>query len=360
MPRQKAGITLLIIASAVLLATVSPIVHAPPTESYTLTVSPARVQESTSNQVILSLKVVNASAFTTYSFTWTVTDPSGSSRSASNSTNSGLGGAFTTFTDYAKSFPPASLRFVGNYTVRVDQTSPTAKTNVASGQFQVGLTDSLTYHRTDLTSIHAIGYRSGENVTIDMMSGSNPVPGFPNWGSADSNGAVSYLWQSPPGAVTGSYNVTLEGAITVKIVPDTQLFTLLPTNITIPQLVVARTSLDRTETQTFTFSPTYLSGVAVQSGSVTITLVEPDSTTTHYATASYSSINGVFLASYSIPLTSQAGSWAASIRAASFNDGYGNIGPLIGVTHGFNVQPAQLSVAVSVLNKTYSPGDVMA
>ncbi|MBO0888410.1 hypothetical protein J2P12_04845, partial [Candidatus Bathyarchaeota archaeon] len=228
------------------------------------------------------------------------------------------------------------------------------------GQFQVGLTDSLTYHRTDTTSIQAIGYRSGENITIRMTSGSNSVPGFPNWGSADSNGVLSYLWQSPPGATTGSYNVTLQGSTTVKAVLDTQLFTLFPTNITIPQLVVARTALERTETQTFTFNPVYLSGVAVQSGTVTIILVEPDSTTTHYATASYSLINGMFLASYTIPLTSQAGSWAASIRAASFNDGYGNIGPLVGVTHGFSVQPAQLSILVSVQNKTYSPSDVMA
>src|SRR5207237_805745 len=63
---------------------------------------------------------------------------------------------------------------------------------------------------------------------------------------------------------------------------------------------------------------------------------------------------------YRIPLTSGAGTWASSIRAASFNDGYGNTGPLVGVTDGFNVQPAQLSVNVSLQNKTYAPGDVVA
>src|SRR5207247_9742709 len=87
----------------------------------------------------------------------------------------------------------ASLRAVRNYTVRVDETSPANKPNVASGHFQVGLTGGATYRRTDTTSIQGIGYRTGENVTIDMSYGSNPVPGFPNWGSADSNGILSYL-----------------------------------------------------------------------------------------------------------------------------------------------------------------------
>ena len=224
---------------------------APAGEAYTLTISPSRLQESASSQVVLSLKVTNATAFTTYSFTWNVVDPSGSSRTATNSTNTGFGTSFTLSTDFPKNFPPASLRYVGNYTVRVDETSPANKANVASGHFQVGLTGAGTYRRTDTTSIQGIGYRAGENVTIDMSYGSNPLPGFPNWGSADSNGVMSYLWQSPPGAATGIYNVTLQGSTTPKVPADTQVFTLLVTNITIPQLMVSRTSLVRTETQIF-------------------------------------------------------------------------------------------------------------
>src|SRR5213593_4592867 len=326
---------LLIILCSIFLATISPVVWAPPGESYALTISPSRVQESISNQVVLSLRVTNASAFTNYGFTWTVVDPSGFSHTANNSTNSGFSTSFTLSTDYPKSFTPGtSLRYVGNYTVRVDQTNP--------------------------TSIQGVGYRAGENVSISLSYGSNPVPGFPTSGSADPNGVLSYLWQSPPGATIGVYNVTLQGSITVKSPTDTQLFTLFPTNVTIPQLMVARTSLERTETQDFTFNPIYLSGVAVQSGAVTITVVEPDSVTTHSVTAAYNPGMGMFQAGYRIPLTSQIGTWASSIRAASFSDGYGNTGPLVGVTSGFNVQPAQLSISVSVQNKTYSPGDVMA
>jgi len=286
---------LLIILCSIFLATISPVVWAPPGESYALTISPSRVQESISNQIVLSLRVTNT---------------------ANNSTNSGFSTSFTLSTDYPKSFTPGtSLRFVGNYTVRVDQTNPSSKLNIAGGQFQVGLTNSGTYHRTDTTSIQGIGYRAGENVSISLSYGSNPVPGFPTSGSADPNGVLSYLWQSPPGATIGVYNVTLQGSITVKSPTDTQLFTLFPTNVTIPQLMVA---------------------------------------------AAYNPGMGIFQASYRIPLTSQVGTWASSIRAASFNDGYGNTGPLVGVTSGFNVQPAQLSVSVGVQNKTYSPGDVMA
>ncbi len=203
-------------------------------------------------------------------------DPSGFSHTANNSTNSGFSTSFTLSTDYPKSFTPGtSLRYVGNYTVRVDQTNPSGKLNIAGGQFQVGLTNAGTYHRTDTTSIQGVGYRAGENVSISLSYGPNPVPGFPTSGSADPNGVLSYLWQSPPGATVGVYNVSLRGSTTVKSPADTQVFTLLPTNVTIPQLMVARTSLERTETQDFTFNPIYLSGVAVQSGAVTITVVEP-------------------------------------------------------------------------------------
>src|SRR5437773_10353365 len=89
-------------------------------------------------------------------------------------------------------------------------------------------------------------------------------------------------------------------------------------------------------------------------------MVEPEYVTTHSVSAAYNPGMGMFQANYRIPLNSQIGTWASSIRAASFNDGYGNTGPLVGVTSGFNVQPAQLSVSFSVQNKTYSPGDVMA
>src|SRR5207244_7662840 len=133
-------LSLLIISFSIFLVTISPVVWAPAGEAYTFTISPSRLQESASSQVVLSLKVTNATAFTTYSFTWTVTDPSGSSRTATNSTNTGFATSFTLSTDFPKNFPPASLRYVGNYTVRVDQTSPANKANSESGRSEAGRT----------------------------------------------------------------------------------------------------------------------------------------------------------------------------------------------------------------------------
>src|SRR6266571_17142 len=124
---------LLIILCSTFLATISPVVWAPPGESYALTISPSRVQESISNQVVLSLRVTNASAFTNYGFTWTVIDPSGFSRMVNNSTNSGFSMLFTISTDYSRSFMPGSLRYVGNYIVWVDQTNSSSKLNIGNG-----------------------------------------------------------------------------------------------------------------------------------------------------------------------------------------------------------------------------------
>src|SRR5881397_1379123 len=93
---------LLIILCSIFLATMSPVVWAPPGESYALTITPSRVQESTSSQVVLSLRVTNASAFTNYGFIWTVVDPSGFSHTANNSTNSGFSTSFTLSTNYPR------------------------------------------------------------------------------------------------------------------------------------------------------------------------------------------------------------------------------------------------------------------
>src|SRR5205807_7300720 len=96
---QKARLSLLIISFSIFLVAISPVAWAPAGEAYTFTISPSRLQESASSQVVLSLKVTNATTFTTYSFTWTVTDPSGSSRKVTNSTNTGFGTVFSLSSD---------------------------------------------------------------------------------------------------------------------------------------------------------------------------------------------------------------------------------------------------------------------
>src|SRR5256886_3931391 len=59
----------------------------------------------------------------------------------------------------------------------------------------------------------------------------------------------------------------------------------------------------------------------VQSGSVTLTIIEPASTTTHYTSADYDATMGMLTANYRIPLTTGAGTYLPRLRAASFNYG---------------------------------------
>jgi len=307
----------------------------------------------------LPLNVSNATSFTTYSFRWRVVDPSGFSSSSTNSMFT-VGSSFTISTTYPTNFGPGSTDLVGNYSVSVDETGPANKPGVATGRFIVGLTNSTSYQRTSTVSVQAGGYIAGENVTISLSYGSTNLAGFPTRGAADSNGVFSYIWQSAPSVPIGVYSLTLQGSMTTKAVSDAQSFTISPANIIIQQLTVARTSLQRTETQGFRVTANYQSGVAVQSGSVTLSVVEADGSTSHFTTAYYDSSLSVFRSSFAIPAGGVVGSWAYSIEVNSFNDGYGNGGPTTGVTKGFNVQTATLTVGVSVANKTYTAGDVVA
>ena len=328
-------------------------------ESYALSKSPGRIQESNANGVTLSLTVTNATTFTAYAFTWTVTDPSGTVTTATNNTNSFFSTSFTLSVAYPKSFSGATTKYVGNYTAEVDETSPANKLSVAQAWFLVGLTDSSTYQRTSKVSIQAIGFRAGEAVTVNILYGSSSITGFPVSGTADNNGVLSYLWQSSPGASTGTYSVSLRGSTTNKNPADIQLFTMYPTNITITQIGVTYNSLQRTETERFQIAATYLSGVPVTSGTGQLVIIPPGSSNTQAVTAYSNSSLSAFAASYRVPLSGPVGTWAARVDPYSFNDGYGNGGPLVGSIKGFDVQSASLSVSVILLNKTYTMGDLI-
>jgi len=328
-------------------------------ESYVLSPSPGRIQEGGISGVTLTLIVTNATTFTAYAFTWTVTDPAGTMTTGTNNTNSFFSTSFALSAAYPKSFPGATTKYVGNYTANVDETSPANKLGVAKAWFLVGLTDSSTYQRTSKVSIQAIGFRAGEAVAVNVLYGPSSITGFPVSGTADSNGVLSYLWQSSPSASTGSYSVSLKGATTNKNPADVQLFTMFPTNITITQIGVTYNSLQRTETERFQIAATYLSGVPVTSGTGQLVVIQPGSSNAQTVTAYSNSSLSTFAASYRIPLSGPVGTWAARIDPYSFNDGYGNGGPLVGSVKGFDVQAASLSVTVTLLNKTYTMGDLI-
>ncbi len=183
------------------------------------------MQESSTASVLLILNVSNANTVANYAFTWSVKDPSGSVHKATNATNVPHPASFVESVAYPGKFGSSpSLAYTGVYAVWVNQTQPllVGSTGVAYGQFQVGLTDSLSYPRTFPVGIRASGYAPNLNVTIAISGSGGPSPGFPLNQLADSNGDLSYVWPSIPASTSlGNYTLTLTGSPT-KTPPDIQ------------------------------------------------------------------------------------------------------------------------------------------
>ncbi len=349
-------ITILVLASLSLLVSTIPEGLAPGVEVYTFTPVPLRVQESNTPGVDLVLNVTNAAVGSTYSFTWTVTDPSGSAKNHSNQTVTSSS-SFLISLVYPRDFG-TNINYVGNYTVRIDQSQPSNKLSVATGRFTVGLTDLTSYQRTYTGSVKARGYGNNSPVNINISHNGTSAPSYPATILADGTGQVSTSWTIPANASTGLWIVSLTGN-PVKTVRDSQTFAVYPTNVTVSQLTLSQTVLQKTQTQSFTFTASYLSGLSASTGGAPIRITEPDGATSFYTTAYYNATLSAYHAAYQIPLSGQSGAWVASIDPDVFNDSYRNGGPPAGIVRGFSVQPATLAVTVTVSRETYTVGSVV-
>jgi hypothetical protein len=330
-------------------------------ETYIPTASPGRLQESNTARVLLVLNVSGANTLSNYAFTWNVKDPSGTVHSANNATNVPHAASFLESVAYPGKFGSGtSLGYTGVYSVWVNQTQPpiVGSTGVAKGQFQVGLTDSLSYPRLLPVSIKAIGYQPSGIVTIRISGSNGLVAGFPLNQTADNTGALSYIWPSIPASLpVGNYNVTLTG-IPAKNPPDFQSFTVTATSVTISSLTIGKNLLQTSQTEDFRFSASYPNSASVRTGSVNLRLVEGDGITSHFVTMTYSSTLSAFHGTFQIPLTSEVGPWVATVEVNSFDDGYGNIGPTSSVLKPFSVSPAILTVS-PVTNNSYTSGGIV-
>ena len=331
-------------------------------ETYSLTTSTSRLQESNTARVLLILNV-SAASTVAYAFTWNVKDPSGGVHQATNSTNAGHAASFVESVAYPGKFGSgASLAYTGVYAVWVNQTQPpiVGSTGVANGQFQVGLTDSLSYQRLLPVSIKAANYLPNGNVTIKISGPGGMVTGFPLNKTADSTGFLSYNWPSITVSLpVGDYTLTLTG-IPVKSPPDTQLFSVTTTNVTISSLTISRSLLQTSQTEDFRFSASYPGGAPVRTGSVNLRLVESDGLTSHYVAMAYSLTLAVFHGTFQIPLSSDVGPWVATVEVNSFDDGYGNKGPISSVLKPFTVSPAILTVSTITNYNNYTIGGIVA
>ncbi|HEV2118983.1 MAG TPA: hypothetical protein VGS11_02580 [Candidatus Bathyarchaeia archaeon] len=330
-------------------------------EMYSLISSPSRILESTSSGVTVTISVNNAlySPPTPYVFSWSVTDPSGTSRSAtSNVVSTTPSWSFSKI--YPANFSGASLSLPGVYSVNVSESLPTSSANVVTGTFTVAITDSSSYQRTYPVGMQAGGYLPTDLVNVTITRSGNPVATLSTSRTADSNGLVTASWPTLPGTSTGNYTVAVVGKNTLpKAVPDTQQFMIYPTNITTTGFTTGTTSLERSETQGFRFDASYLAGQAATQASSMIRLTEPDGLTTHLVPASYNSTLGSYAAAFPVPMSAQTGTWTAYLDQKSLTDPYGNGGPLQTASSTFNVLPAILLVTLASPGTVFAVGDTL-
>jgi hypothetical protein len=327
-------------------------------ETFKLSISPARTTEGNSTGVSLVVSVTNAMTTITYSFTWTVKDPSGTSTIATKSVLSTVS-SWSLVAKYPSDFS-GSLNLTGTYTVNVAEDLPSVNASIATGQFQVGLTDSVSYQRTLTVRVFGSGYLPSDNVTIVLLRGVTVVPGFPTWKLADTGGRVSFSWQTIPSTLTGTYAVSLTGKNTpAKTPPDLQGFTINIANMSITPLWESTSILQRTQMVEFRFNATYPNTQVANVGSALVKLTEPDGTTIHVIPASYDNTVNGFRAFYITSLSSTGGVWTASLAAGSFDDGFGNLGPATTSSVSFTVRGALLTVTIDGFNGPYSVGNTI-
>jgi KaiC/GvpD/RAD55 family RecA-like ATPase len=185
-----------------------------------------------------------------------------------------------------------------------------------------------------------------------------------NYNSTATRYSAAYVF--PPSAVTGSWQASLQpGSFNDSygnLGPQSTLvanFTIGQVSISIAQLNIGQTSINRTQTQTFSFTAKYPDGTLVRTGSAQVRVTETDGTTSLLSTATYNASLGVFHSTLKVPPTGETGAWAASIDSATFNDGFGNLGPSSGVARAFTVMPTNLTVSASIPSQTYTVGQVI-
>ena len=66
-----------------------------------------------------------------------------------------------------------------------------------------------------------------------------------------------------------------------------------------------------------------------------------------------------FHGTFQIPLSSEVGAWAATVEVNSFDDGYGNKGPVSSVLKPFTVAPAILTVSATTNYNNYTVGSIV-
>ena len=191
------------------------------TTSYSLQVpelpSPTQRQEGDSVQIILN--ITGGEKNSLYIANVTVQTPSNASYVKLVNVTTSVYGNGTKTVSFPDNFENATTGYVGEYNVFFN-------TTLSQATFFVGLTNATEYHREQIVSIKAIGYKAGENLTITISTGEKTL----HYQSinATHEGKIYANWTIPSNATIGIYtlNITSTFGNTTKTPPDVQNFTV--------------------------------------------------------------------------------------------------------------------------------------
>lgn len=186
---------------------------------------PALLQEG--SNVVINVKATGIQSGVTHHANVTVELPAPLSTSYSQIIElaSSSAGAVATgqVTFPSDAFQPegALTNYTGSYHVYFNKTE-----QLAENQFFVGFTDKSDYHRDQSVAIRAIGYQPDENATLSIKYEKTGASVYSKTVTASSEGVINSSWTVPSDALIGDYNITITPDNTVKLVPDSQLFTV--------------------------------------------------------------------------------------------------------------------------------------
>jgi hypothetical protein len=321
----------------------APRVHAYP--PYSLNPVPASTAEG--NTVGLVLSDAGAVQNIQYRFRFFVTDPSGTTVQSIQENYTTVPGqySFSMQVNYPSPGFQGSNTLVGQYNVKVDELWPTAAPGVAGASFNLTITDSPSYQRTQTVNIHAAGYNASETVAVTIRTQTNSTLVYSALVAASSAGVVVTSWKSPRNAIIDTYIVTLAGTSTVKKTPDTAPFSLRAAAMAIGSITSLKSTYLRTQRMNFSFQPTYPDGSTPSTGIAILILTSPSGSNTTL-TATYSSLSQTFNATFLTSLSDAGGTWTTSLRRSAYTDAYANSGP--GTTITVSSQLNQVALTISM------------
>jgi hypothetical protein len=186
---------------------------------------PVQLQEG--RNVVLNVTFTGVQSGTAYYANVTVELPAPLSTSYSRvvelsvSSEAAVATAQVTYPDAAFQPEGGLTNYTGSYQVYLNKTQ-----DLAVDQFFVGFTDSSQYHRDQSLATRALGYQPNENATISIKYPETGVVVHTETVTASSEGIITSNWTVPSNALIGDYNITITPESTVKLVPDSQLFTV--------------------------------------------------------------------------------------------------------------------------------------